>query len=134
MANWDNLQLWLCQNPVDVVFLQETRWRTSNEWISKHFVCVHSAATPSKSGGLLVLISRRLIAQHLISWQAVLPGRILWVRLHFSQRSVDLVNIYQHVWQTDRLEQREEFLQQLGDMLTKIPRRNMIYMAGDFNT
>ena len=133
-ANWDNLQLWLCQNPVDVVFLQETRWRTSNEWISKHYVCVHSAATPSKSGGLLVLILRTLIAQHLISWHDVLPGRILWVRLHFSQRSVDLVNIYQHVWQTDRIDQGEDFLQQLGDLLHKIPRRNMIYMAGDFNT
>ena len=133
-ANWDNLQLWLCKNPVDVVFLQETRWRTSNEWLSQHFVCIHSAATPSKSGGLLVLISRKLIAQQLISWHAVLPGRILWIRLHFSQRSVDLVNIYQHVWQHDRTEQREDFLQQLGDLLTKIPRRNMIYMAGDFNT
>lgn len=133
-SSWDNLQMWLSKQDISVVFVQESKWKHCSEWLSPAYTCIHSAATPTKSGGLLTLVSRRLIGQQLISWHEIIPGRLVHVRLHFSSRSVDLLHCYQHVWRLDNAEAREHYIQTLSSTLTRIPRRNLLYMAGDFNT
>lgn len=115
-SDWDNLQLWLSKQDIAVVMIQETK------------------STPAKSGGLLTLISKKLIAQQWISWQEILPGRLVHVRLHFSSKSIDLMHCYQHVWRQTNAEAREQFLQSLSSALTRVPRRNLLYILGDFNT
>ena len=133
-ASWDNLQMWIMNQKIDVLMLQETHWRTTNEWINADYTCIHSAANPSRSGGLLTLISKKLIQQHLISWQEVIPGRLKWIRLHFQQRCLDLIHGYQHTWRKDSTSAREAFLDALNETVGRIPRRHVLYLAGDFNT
>ncbi len=60
-ASWDNLQLWLTKQKIDILMLQETHWRSTNEWVNADYTCIHSAATPCRPGGLLTLISKKLI-------------------------------------------------------------------------
>ena len=133
-ASWDNLQMWITHQKIDILMLQETHWRTTNEWVNAAYTCIHSAANPSRSGGLLTLISKKLIQQHLISWSEVIPGRLKWIRLHFQQRCLDLIHCYQHTWRNDNTSVRETFLDALNETVGRIPRRHVLYLAGDFHT
>ena len=60
LATWDGLQLWLQKQHIDVVMIQETHWTVTSEWTSDEWICIHSAASPSKTGGLLTMLSKRL--------------------------------------------------------------------------
>ena len=54
------LKFWLRQHPVDIVTLAETRWSFTSTWHDSHWTYVHSATTEGRSGGILVMISKRL--------------------------------------------------------------------------
>ena len=72
-SDWDNLQLWLSRQEIAVVMIQETKWNHCFEWLTDTCTCIHSATNPAKTGGLLTLISKKLIAQQRVSWQELLP-------------------------------------------------------------
>ena len=48
-ASWDNLQLWITKQKIDILMLQETHWKSTNEWVNAAYTCIHSAANPSRS-------------------------------------------------------------------------------------
>ena len=54
------------------------------------------------------------------------------VRLHLKPNNLDLINCYQHVAGT--IDFRSAFWDRLHDALQDIPKRNFLYLIGDFNT
>lgn len=55
------------------------------------------------------------------------------IRIHGQNRSIDIVNAYQHVHAQDRLEDRTTFWTTLQTTLHQIPKRNNLIMLGDWN-
>ena len=60
------------------------------------------------------------------------------VRIHQGDNSIDIINLYQHVWryQLDRegnTKCREAVWRKLRQVTTKIPQRNTLIVGGDFN-
>ena len=80
------------------------------------------------------MISKRVCQAHQLSWTEIEPGRLVHIRIHGKTRSVDFIAIYQHVFSTDRLIQRQRLLDKLNDVLSKLPQRNLLVLLGDFNT
>ena len=132
-ADWDWIQHWLTQQSIDVIAIQESHWPFTNEWQQRDFYCFHSGCS-SRSGGLLTLISKRLCHSDAISWAEPIPGRLMHIRIHGQNRSIDILNAYQHVHAQDRLEDRTTFWTTLQTTLHHIPKRNNLIMMGDWNT
>ena len=80
------------------------------------------------------MISKRLIQQHGISWSEPVKGRILHVRIHGISKGCDIINVYQHIHNVNRLDARAEIWHALHDLLASLPKRNSLFLAGDMNT
>ena len=132
-ASWDLLQQWLDDQDIDVCAVQETHWQFTSEWTTSRYHCLHSGLN-SRQAGLLCLISKRLCPADQISWNEIDPGRLIHIRLHGTHRHIDLIQGYQHVHSANRMESRSTFWDMLNDQLTSLPKRNMLYLFGDFNT
>ena len=85
----------------------------------------------------MLLVSKSCAAMEHLSWRAPVPGRLLHVRVHGSKRNIDLINAYQytcHKYNKPCMEARQQWLGALNTLLNELPSRNLVYMAGDFNT
>lgn len=131
---FDLFHVWLKTNPYDVILLQESHWSFSSEWDAEGYWRLHSGAGTRFHSGLLVLISKKVIAQHHISWNECIPGRLMHIRLHFSHRHHDFIHCYQHPARHNSQADRDHFWTQLQDVLDHIPNRHLITLAGDLNT
>ena len=56
------------------------------------------------------------------------------IRIHGQNRSIDILNAYQHVHAHDRMEDRMTFWTTLQTTMTHLPKRNNLIMMGDWNT
>ena len=140
---WQEYMAWLQDNQqhVDVALVQETRWKGegSRDFVSgPWFVVTTGAVTSDSKAGLAVLIHKRLGGPEQISVQTHLKGRLMHVRIHQGENSIDIINLYQHVWrsQLDRdgnTSCREAVWKKLRQVTTKIPQRNALVVGGDFN-
>ena len=130
---WDMFQLWLQQQQIAVVCLQETKWPFTTEWTQQHYHIVHSGSG-GPSAGLMCMISKQLCSSDDLSWHDPIPGRVLHVRVHGTHRSLDILNIYQHIHSPHRMDDRTEVWQQISTVLDTLPRRNTVLLMGDLNT
>ena len=129
------LKSWLRIHPTDIVVVPETKWSFNRTWQDDSWAFIHSATDEFRSGGLLVMISRRMIHPDAIGYEPIMPGRLLHIRLHMPGRAVDVLAVYQHVYQptTASVGRRSSFWHKMDEYLTKLPRRNLFLCAGDFN-
>ena len=140
---WQECMAWLQDNQqqVDIALVQETHWKTegSRDFVSGPWFVVTTGAVASDSkAGLAVLIHKRLGGPEQISAQTHLKGRLMHVRVHQGDNSIDIINLYQHVWrsQLDRegnTKCREAVWRKLRQVTTKIPQRNTLIVGGDIN-
>ena len=114
--------------------LQETHWQHDGAWFADNFYCMHSSTGLHRRGGLLMMIAKHVASISHIAWQVLHPGRLLHVRIFGTQRNTDLINCYQYTCKLHRAADRSTLLQKLADVLDTLPRRNLLYIAGDFNT
>ena len=104
--HWDFLMQWMKNQSIDIMLLQETHWRFSRDWVMDHYLAVHSGATSEKAG-LLCLISKKICKPSDLSWYEHVPGRILELRLHGINRSIDILNVYQYTCIPTFMDQRQ---------------------------
>ena len=132
---FSELKLWLRQHPVDIVTLVETRWSFNSTWHDSQWTYVHSATSEGRTGGILVMLSKRLISFEHVGHHAVLDGRLLHVRLHHARRAMGLITAYQYVdsrtVQSHR--NRQHFWNSFTEYLAELPSRNQFLCTGDFN-
>ena len=74
-THWDFLMMWLEQQTIDVLLLQETHWPFSSDWMSKGYMIVHSG-TQTNQAGLLRMVSKRICHPSDLSWHEHIPGRV----------------------------------------------------------
>ena len=137
LTKWklDEIVQWLDLNQLDIAILPETHWSFNNSWNLGQWHVVHSGQETDRAGGVLILVRRSFCDANHISWQSVVDGRILHVRLNGFTRSVDVIGCNQHAAQrtTRRLQLRQAFWKALDDYLQQLPKRNVLLMTGDFN-
>ena len=140
---WQECMAWLQDNQqhIDVALVQETHWngKGSRDFVSGPWFVVTTAPVASDSkAGLAVLVHQRLGGPEQISVQTHLKGRLMHVRTHQGENSIDIINLYQHVWRS-RLDKegntkcREGVWRKLRQVTAKIPQRNTLVVGGDFN-
>ena len=136
----DELLHWLTMNSYDIVMLQETLWKFTNTWVNSHYVFIHSGAQkPGRpEGGLLVMISKRLVREQDVRFLDVVPGRLLRVHsaiVGTASQTVDVVAVYQHTWNTssDILSKRSAVWTRMSETLHRISARSCLVLGGDFN-
>ena len=126
-------QEWLRSTRIDIIHLQETHWRFSNEWQTSEYNCIHSGCLTARAG-VLTMVSKRLGHSDNITWQEPIPGRILHVRVKGQLQSIDLINLYQHVFRPSNLPARDDFWTTMQSTLDQVPARNICITMGDLNT
>lgn len=129
------LRHWLRSHHYDVIVIPETKWSFQSCWHDDAWNYIHSATSTARVGGILIMVSRRLITSEHIGFQEVIPGRILHARLHFSHWSTDLIAVYQYAddHTQHRLQLRASLWDKLDDYLYQLPKRNQLVCCGDFN-
>ena len=139
----DYLMNWLKTDPCDVLLLQETHHglgRESSRWTTAGWHVITSVCPSKRHQGLAVFIKESLVDSADIKFQEPAVGRLLHVRFPLSPRDVDvdLFNFYRHAWGVETggalLEQRLKLWTTLGRHLDGLPRRNILAVAGDFNS
>ena len=134
---YDEILYYIHQHPVDILMLQETKWRFSSSWDTQKYFFVHSGSQEPdhKQGGLLTIVAKRLVDSGTLRHVEPIPGRLL--RLQFCRRSqpCDIVNFYQHTWRaSDHVRRlRHQALDQLTRTIQIIPKRSLMIIGGDFN-
>ena len=134
VSRMDEILAYSSMNDIKVVLLQETRRTVSMNWTSESFHIVQSAASKSQQGGVTVAVS---MPSALIHYEEVLPGHILRVRVTCPCMAVplELINVYQvPASGPASLEGlRQDIWHALHALLPRIPKRNYLILAGDFN-
>ena len=135
---YNELLVWLSLHSIDICFLQGTRWALVEPWVSSGFAFVPSPPQANGHDGLLTIIRTQLCAPEAISHATALEGRLQHVRCHMGCIAIDLVNCYQHPnipakSRPDPISARDKFWQAWENLLAKLPFRNLLLVAGDFN-
>ena len=135
---FQELETWIRDRGIDVMFIQETKWADEYCWDNPEYSYVHSAGTQKvdKVGGVLTIVSTRLAKSSDIQFHHVWAGRLLHVRVPAGGSSIDLLNVYQYSAneKPETLHRRQQFLQRLQKCLAGLPRRHSLIMSGDMNT
>lgn len=134
LDKWDGFQDWLNSQSIDIVFLQESHWKHTNEWIIPKYYCIHSGSNKPRQAGTLTLIAKHLCSQHELSWRSIIDGRLLHVQIFRQGHYYHFVNCYQHVLHGNQLTDREFFWDALHQLLGGFSHKHYIYIAGDMNT
>ncbi|CAE7731851.1 atxn2, partial [Symbiodinium microadriaticum] len=136
-ALFDELQIYANRHPFHILFIQETKWTFTNMWEDSHWVFIHSGspARDFKQGGVLIMLSRRIVDSGSVRYVEPLPGRLLWVYFRHKGQSFDLLNLYQHAWRdSERIRTlRHRALDTLTKSLQAVSLRSILLVAGDFN-
>ena len=134
IGSFDGLLAWLSFQAIDVVFVQESHWKHTSEWITTQYYCIHSSSGSAHQAGLLTLIAKRLCSLDHLSWKEIIPGRLVHIRLHGRPHCIDLLHGYQYVMTANVGNSRSAFWDLLQETLQLLPSRNILIAAGDFNT
>ena len=123
---------------LDLIYVQETKWSYDANWSTPEFHFVHSAGEKKedKVGGVLIMVSTRVIQRSFdIQYNAAHPGRLLHARVNLQQ-PLDLINVYQYAANDHKStpERRYRLLLTMQRTLQGILGRNLLIMAGDMNT
>ena len=132
-TDWDHFQIWICKQHIDVICIQETHWQFTSEWVQDRYFCVHSSMNKSQAG-VLTMISKSICTQNDLSWQEIIPGRLLHVRLFGSHKNTDILNLYQYVHTYKHMTDRQQFWSVLHETMSCLPNRNTWLLMGDLNT
>ena len=123
----------------DVVMLQETGWKMEKMYSAAEWHVVCSGQKDDKNSGVITMIARRLCDAEHLRFQTPKPGHILHVQIAQSFQTFDVVNVYQFAWNHTvpvevMISKRDQVWQKLGGLLAQLPKRNILVLAGDFNT
>ena len=132
-SGWDYFQQWIECQSLDIIMLQETHWKHTSEWVTGNYYAIHSGCGESRSG-LLSLVSKKLCTMDDLSWQEVIPGRLMHLRVHGRDRDLDFLNVYQHIHHPDRMEDRAQLWTALQSVIANCSKRNHLTLLGDLNT
>ena len=125
-----------------------TRRRFGIRWISSAYkklgpdwFWISSGSAPVSGEGIAVLVNRRFVPDQTIRFREVQVGRLLHVVVPLQHcggsRSLDIVCVYipSKVSESQSTyEKRDKSWTLLDRLLDSLPRRNMLNVAGDFNT
>ena len=138
-SKYQEILHWCSCNWIDVAVLTETHWTMDEEWITDRYYIIHSGSpTPhsfDRSSGILMAISKRLCEAYQIAWTSIYPGRILHCKIHCTTRPIDIIGIYQYVWNGSAMQtQRRQHIWDLTrTSLDDLAKRNTLCLLGDFN-
>ena len=134
------LMTFLTNSLYDVAVILESKWQECLEYTAGPWSCIHSGCKSRKQAGVLILIHQRLAPPSHLRFEHILQGRILHVRAPLpgkDTRHIHIIGVYQKTYDpkcTSMLEQRSQVWQALDRHLARIPVRDSLVAAGDYNT
>ena len=138
-ATYIELLNWIYIQPFDLVLLQGTSWSLEEPWETYGFAAFPLADSSGQKGGLLTLVNKNFCQIQDVSYASPRPGRLQHIRCHLGSGNVDVVNCYQYT--TNVTKERENpskfrtlFWQELDQLICRAPFRNVLIVAGDFNS
>ena len=130
---WLHIQKRRGQAP-DIVMVQETHWLGEQDYSNDAW---HVLATgcDRQHSGLLIMLAKAAFPAVVIRKEVAIPGRVLAVRIQQDHKVLNLVNVYQKVWNgTHEAKQiRTQVLDALQKRVRQAPSRYPLIVAGDFN-
>ena len=126
----------------DVICVQEIHFglgKASREWSAYGWHVITSVST--RFAGIAFFIRSSKWSAQEIRFRALVPGRLMHLRLDCKDFAFDVIGVYQHArpymqqkGTGDILEQRAKIWAQLRNILSSLPKRNQLAVLGDMNT
>ena len=134
------LMTFLTNSQYDAAIILESKWQENMEYTAGPWSCIHSGCKSRKQAGVLILIHHRLAPPSQLRYEHILQGRLLHVRAPLpgkDHRHIHILGVYQKTYDpkcASMLEQRSQVWQALDRHLARIPVRDSLIAAGDYNT
>ena len=132
---YDELCTWLhtsaVRDQVDVICLQET-WRLGSAYLLPDWFWISSGSAPVSGQGIAVLVNRKFAPDQTVRFREIQVGRLLHVVVplqHCGGPRNLKVSESQSTY-----DRRDKSWTLLDRLLDSLPRRNLLCVAGDFNT
>ena len=90
----EEIKQWGLHIQADIIVLLESRWSFSSEWSDGTWHALHSGTPDDRADVILVLFRSSTIQEHQIGSAAIIPGRLVHIRLHYRQRACDILCCY----------------------------------------
>ena len=144
---YQQLLLWL-QGPgkyLHIVAVPETHWRHDANFQAQGWLAFHFPYSDNdKSAGILILVNQFKYPRHKVQLTCLVEGRLIHLRLELNP-SIDVLDLYQHLFSTTAKHRGQEGLQHAQALRSKVwtkvhqslssfPSRNSVLLLGDFNT
>ena len=97
-----------------VALVQETHWSSSGEWVKGDWTFIHSASKRPRQDGVMVAIRTSLLTSGEVSWQEIIPGRLLRVRAILGQQQWDFFSLYQRAMSSGAAADKDKLLERRG--------------------
>ena len=136
---YPELLTFLTASRYDIAIILESKWQDTMEFTTGPWSCLHSGCKTRKQAGILILIHHRVAPPSQLRFDHVLLGRILHVRVPLpgkDSRHIHLIGVYQKAYDQKATtpDQRHQVWQALDRCLSRVPVRDSLALAGDFNT
>ena len=116
----------------------ESAYGQDATWAISGWAFVVTADPDNRYSAVAVAISSKVATPSQITLCSWVPGRLLHVKCEGQHVTLDVVGIYQWVKRDDQKTineaRRSSFWTQLGRLLSKLPKRNLLVLLGDWNT
>lgn len=116
---------------IAITGLCETHWRNSGHFISSNNNLVICSSNENESKNGVAIIINKNIKEAVSGYEAV-SDRIVTVRIHAQPVHLNFVQVYAPT-STATLQEIQELYGKLSETIDKIPNREIIIIAGDFN-
>ena len=136
---YPELLTFLTASRYDAAIILESKWQDTMEYTTGPWSCLHSGCKTRKQAGILILIHHRVAPPSQLRFDHILLGRLLHVRIPLpgkDSRHLHLIGIYQKAYdqKATTSDQRHQVWQALDRCLSRVPARDSLALAGDFNT
>ncbi|CAE7501950.1 pol, partial [Symbiodinium natans] len=124
---------------IKLVLLQESHWQQDQTYSSGPWSVLTCGSESRHKAGLVVLVHRSVAQLSEIRSTTIIPGHLQHVMIPWQRSRIHLLNLYQHVWDSklsklDNRRRRKDVLSQLETRLRRVPLRDFMLVAGDFNS
>ena len=99
-----------------VALVQETHWSTSGEWSKGDWTFIHRPSKRARQDGVMVVLRTSMLTSTEVSWQEIIPGRLLRVRAVINHQQWELFSLYQHAMSPGSAEEKAKLLAKRGEV------------------
>ena len=113
---------------IDILGISELRWTGMGEFNSDDYYIYYCGQESLKRNGVAIIVNQRI--QNAVLGYSLKNDRMISVRFQGKPFNITVIQVYA---QTSNTEEAEQFYEDLQDILELTPKKDVLFIIGDWN-